>query len=419
MAETKEQLMERIAQLERELEAQSKRNFYREKDELTLALMKQASLRLADAKQGMARYGAVLTDGPVFVLAVEFCCKGVLLSRKDLCFAQFLAKNMVEDLFGQAHTVLHTRNGSAYYAIINAKPESLPDCQQILEAGKLIVQVLQEQAELSSMVLLSEPRESMELVHDAYIEVERLRQYLRFAYVDADVLRYGDLRHENAQETMPQLRELQQALQTKKYEAAAECAVQVLDQMQYGGVLRVDNFESQVFHVLNPLVDRLYEAAQDGELNLDVSRDLRHELLRADTMYALRRSVDEAMQALIRGKAELEQSAPSWMNLLLEQLNAGFRNPQLSVNYLADQIGITPVHLSRVFRRIQGVGLMDYIHQLRVKEAKRLIMKGFSVKDAMTMVGYSNQLTMTRAFKRLEGSTPGQYAPASKLPVCG
>jgi AraC-like DNA-binding protein len=58
---------------------------------------------------------------------------------------------------------------------------------------------------------------------------------------------------------------------------------------------------------------------------------------------------------------------------------------------------------------------MDYIHQLRVDAAKQLIMQGCSVKHAMSLVGYSNPLTMSRAFKKLDGSTPGQYAPTGKL----
>jgi YesN/AraC family two-component response regulator len=185
--------------------------------------------------------------------------------------------------------------------------------------------------------------------------------------------------------------------------------------LQSGDFLGVDTYESQLYHILNPILDRLSEAMQEGEVEPDTGLALCRALRQADSMDQLRAAVLEALESLEREHTELEQSAPSWMNALMEQLANGFRNPQLSVNYLADQIGITPVHLSRVFRRIQGVGLMDYIHQLRVDAAKQLIMQGCSVKHAMSLVGYSNPLTMSRAFKKLDGSTPGQYAPTGKL----
>lgn len=415
MPETREQLIERIEKLEKELEAQTRHNFYREKDELVLTLLKQNTLRAKQAQQQLAKYDLHLQDGPVFVLAVEFCCQGVLPPRNELYFGQFLANNMIQDLFGQTHTVLTTRNGSAYYCVVNAAKGQVMPWNDIEHACETIIQTLQEQAEIGCIVCVSDPRDSIELLHGAYQEVEWLRRYSRFVDTKHPVLRYGTMCAAGGEGPAAVLHELRQSLQMKKYDAAQRQAQQVLDELQHSGCMGVDNYVTEIYRAVNPILDRLYEAARDGELDQDRGQAAARALRQADTMEALRAAVTNALRELVEGKSELEQDAPNWMGALMTELQSGFRNPQISVNYLADQVGITPVHLSRVFRKFQGVGLMDYVHQLRVEDAKRLIMEGYSVKDAMTLVGYTNQLTMTRAFKRLEGSTPGQYAPAARM----
>jgi YesN/AraC family two-component response regulator len=414
MSETREQLLDRIGQLEKALETQTQRNSHRELDALVFSLMKRPTANAEEAARALAKYDRTICEGPVFVLAAEFGAE-VLLTKKDVFFAHFLVKNMLDDLFGQGRHVLYTCSGSVLYCIVNAGPSALPSEEETDQAGSLIVQTLEEQAGFTCVLYLSEPRKSITQLHTAYEEVEALRQYRRFVQTTVTVMHFHAFLRGRHQEQLPQLRELRQSLQLRKYDQALRQAGDVLDQLQTGDILGVDTYESQLYHILNPVLDRLSEAMQEGEVDPDKGLALCRALRQADSMEQLRAAVLEALESLEREHTELEQNAPSWMNALMEQLNNGFRNPQLSVNYLADQIGITPVHLSRVFRRIQGVGLMDYIHQLRVDAAKQLIMQGCSVKHAMSLVGYSNPLTMSRAFKKLDGSTPGQYAPTGKL----
>ena len=53
---------------------------------------------------------------------------------------------------------------------------------------------------------------------------------------------------------------------------------------------------------------------------------------------------------------------------------------------------------------------MDYIHKLRIAEAKRLLAETeLTVYEIGDRVGYNTSWTMTRAFKRYEQMTPGTY----------
>lgn len=72
-------------------------------------------------------------------------------------------------------------------------------------------------------------------------------------------------------------------------------------------------------------------------------------------------------------------------------------------------------YLSRFFKKQAGCGVLDYIHEIRIREAKRLMAEtDSSIKDISEQVGYYNSLTFIRAFKRQEGCTPGQYRDTLK-----
>jgi transcriptional regulator GlxA family with amidase domain len=66
--------------------------------------------------------------------------------------------------------------------------------------------------------------------------------------------------------------------------------------------------------------------------------------------------------------------------------------------------------LKRRFKVATGTTLIDYVQNLRVEEAKRLLESGqLPVEDVSVEVGYEDVSFFRRVFKRLTGLTPSQY----------
>ena len=64
--------------------------------------------------------------------------------------------------------------------------------------------------------------------------------------------------------------------------------------------------------------------------------------------------------------------------------------------------------------RITGMNFKDYLIQLRMEEAKRLLSSGgISVKDTAKMVGYNNISHFIKTFKRRVGASPSSYTDLS------
>ena len=92
-----------------------------------------------------------------------------------------------------------------------------------------------------------------------------------------------------------------------------------------------------------------------------------------------------------------------------EYVKTNYQDQNLSVATIASHFDLNPSYLSRTFKRIMSVGLAAYIQHIRVEAATELLKdKRISVKQAAEAVGFSNTLTMNRAFHKQVGTTAGQ-----------
>jgi AraC-like DNA-binding protein len=82
----------------------------------------------------------------------------------------------------------------------------------------------------------------------------------------------------------------------------------------------------------------------------------------------------------------------------------------VSLNELAQHVGLSPYYLLRVFSAEVGMPPYAYLESVRVRYAQRLLENGRPLAETAIEAGYSSQSHMTRHFKKIIGATPGQYA---------
>ncbi len=95
---------------------------------------------------------------------------------------------------------------------------------------------------------------------------------------------------------------------------------------------------------------------------------------------------------------------------IVEYVEAHYQESDLSLTRLADAFGVGTATISREFKKNADTGFLEHLHKRRVAAAKELIRTTDTpLKDIALLVGYDNALTMTRAFKKYEGMTPGAF----------
>lgn len=91
-------------------------------------------------------------------------------------------------------------------------------------------------------------------------------------------------------------------------------------------------------------------------------------------------------------------------------INDHYADCNLCLSSIAEVFGLSPQYLSRLYRAETDGSLLDYISNVRVGHAKKLLERSdMTVARAAELVGYTNVKTFRRAFTRYEGITPGKY----------
>lgn len=87
-----------------------------------------------------------------------------------------------------------------------------------------------------------------------------------------------------------------------------------------------------------------------------------------------------------------------------------YTKAELSLDYLQDKFGISGKYLSRLFKEEYGLKFVDFLIDLRIQEAKRLLTESaLSVQEITERVGYSSPISFARTFKKITGVPPMDY----------
>ncbi len=85
----------------------------------------------------------------------------------------------------------------------------------------------------------------------------------------------------------------------------------------------------------------------------------------------------------------------------------------LTIADVAAECKLTPSHFARSFRRSTGVAPHEFLSQLRIDEAKRVMLSTkLPLADIALICGFGDQSYFTRVFSRSVGASPGALASA-------
>ncbi|WP_166239735.1 response regulator [Paenibacillus turpanensis] len=83
---------------------------------------------------------------------------------------------------------------------------------------------------------------------------------------------------------------------------------------------------------------------------------------------------------------------------------------ELSMEEAAEHVNLSPYYFSKMFKTQIGATFIDYLTDLRITEAKRLIaQQELSLKEICYEVGYRDPNYFSRVFKKVTGVTPSEY----------
>jgi two-component system response regulator YesN len=82
----------------------------------------------------------------------------------------------------------------------------------------------------------------------------------------------------------------------------------------------------------------------------------------------------------------------------------------INLQFISDQFGISPSHLSRIFKEEANMNFIDYIIEYRMQKATEMLAHtDLPIKDIAESLCYSTVQNFSRIFKQIIGVPPGEY----------
>ena len=114
-------------------------------------------------------------------------------------------------------------------------------------------------------------------------------------------------------------------------------------------------------------------------------------------------------EATRHGLTRDNRGTPTWLAQATELLHEALPE-SLTVQRIANVVGIHPVHLARVFQRRYGCSIGEYTRKWRVEVASRqLATSTRPIAEVAAVAGFADQSHLCRTLKTVSGLTPKEF----------
>jgi AraC-like DNA-binding protein len=129
-----------------------------------------------------------------------------------------------------------------------------------------------------------------------------------------------------------------------------------------------------------------------------------HTLVMQMLVYCCRHIQDRAQEPVISPSPMHDR-----ISEIVRYMNQHYMD-NLTLQQMADKFFISPYYLSRLFKEATGFTFVEYLNNVRVKEAKKLLeTSSLKVNQISRKVGFGSVTHFGRVFKEISGHTPLYY----------
>jgi len=82
---------------------------------------------------------------------------------------------------------------------------------------------------------------------------------------------------------------------------------------------------------------------------------------------------------------------------------------KISLNSLANRLGVTPFYLSRLIKQDTGENFTDILNKARLERARELLLTDMSIKEITYSLGFNSQNYFSKLFKKYYALSPSEY----------
>lgn len=133
------------------------------------------------------------------------------------------------------------------------------------------------------------------------------------------------------------------------------------------------------------------------------------EIVRGPVMYQIIQKLMDFITQLLNEK-QVTSSSQTFSGKVRALMESNYWNPDWNLAACAEMLRINKSTLSRKFSQSTGGTFRDSLHEIRIREAKRLLKETtVSLDEVARLTGYTHQTYFNAKFKAATGQTPSKY----------
>lgn len=326
----------------------------------------------------------------------------------------FLLSNMLHELLGRENISVEAEKDYQMVAVVNLKQEWSAFRRQLRQLLREMMEVLETEFNVSVTIAVSEQVQGLTSLPEAYVQAREVLWYNTFLEQDQQVTFYEDLCGEYLPMIRSDLTVLDKKLITKLQMMDAGGVKYVLHEMIDREFLQarptVKILRVRLGGICCKILDALeeFKAAMGDDFYYRLNPG--PQIVEAKTLSELTGNMDELFDAVCRKRnKDVQEPKPQWVDKMSVYIEDHYMEENLGLTEVSAAFGITPSYATRVFKQYTGRGIYETIQHVRLAAAKSLMRSDKTMKQIAQIVGYTSFLSMNRAFKKYEGTTPSQF----------
>jgi signal transduction histidine kinase/DNA-binding response OmpR family regulator len=143
--------------------------------------------------------------------------------------------------------------------------------------------------------------------------------------------------------------------------------------------------------------------------NMDILRRTIVNLIHTHQMLRLKYGRNDQLEEQV-DQIKMKSPDEQLLERVMKVINKNIGNSDLSVDAIAEEVGLSRVHLHRKMKELTGQTPHDFIRNIRLKQAANLLAShNMNITEVMYACGFNNAASFSTIFKKFYGMSPRDY----------
>ncbi|MFD0712625.1 response regulator [Paenibacillus sp. GCM10027626] len=253
-------------------------------------------------------------------------------------------------------------------------------------------------------IVLSNPVNSREEIHTEYMNMEKKTEN-KFFY-DRSVVLFSAGPDKAAQnhvaEAESYLAQIHRHIELREYGHADQAIERFFAMLQTDRKLPV----TYIKFICTAIMQKLFKST---ERHHELIPDMAENIYGAATLLEVKSILMQIVQQYGENAVQAAKSGGKLITEVLDVIHREYSN-DISLEYVADQVYLSPSYLSHLFKKETGQSFMKYVTSYRFEKSLELLLNtNMKISDISREVGYNSHSYFCSIFKNYYGLSPAQY----------